>query len=135
MPSIVQVLSEKMEKRIREFDLSYLRLIPGITIMAPGDERELVNMLHTAMELSGPSAIRYPKGPVVGVPYEDALDKPEILPVGRAKVLRQGRDITLVAVGNMVAPALETAELFEKERISCGVINARFIKPLTKDFA
>jgi len=124
------LVGEDGETHQGEFDLSYLNLVPGMVVMAPKDERELVNMLHTALSLPGPCAIRYPRGAAVGVPYEDTLDAPESLPLGKAEVLNTGSDVNLIALGSMVAPAVEAAAALQAQGISCGVVNARFAKPL-----
>ncbi|MEK7390380.1 MAG: 1-deoxy-D-xylulose-5-phosphate synthase [Elusimicrobiota bacterium] len=109
------------------FDYSYLRMIPGMTVMAPGDENELQHMLRTAIELNAPVSIRYPRGNGVGV----AMDaEPRALPVGKGVRLKDGADVTLLAVGNRVHPALEAAQLLEDKGFSAGVVNMRFIKPL-----
>lgn len=109
------------------FDYSYLRLMPNLTVMAPKDENELRSMLKTALTLAGPCAIRYPRGAGEGV----AMDRePVVLPVGKAEVLREGADITLVAAGNCNALALKAAAALAAQGIRPTVINARFIKPL-----
>ncbi len=112
------------------FDLSYLRLIPDLVVMAPKDERELVDMLHTAFVAEGPCAIRYPRGVGPGVSYTQSLDDPRTLEIGKAEVLSRGEDINLIALGSMVTPALEAAKALEGEGVSCGVVNVRFLVPL-----
>ena len=108
------------------FDLSYLRFIPNFTIMAPADENELQHMLNTAFELSGPSAIRYPRGSGVGV----ALDKNlKVLPVGEAEIKKEGNDVFIIAIGNTVYPSIEAANILAGMGISAGVVNVRFLKP------
>jgi len=110
------------------FDLSYLRDLPNMTLMAPKDENELQHMLTTAIALGGPAAVRYPRGNGYGVPLDQTL---VTLPVGRAEVLREGGAGVLLALGTMVYPALEAAGQIEKEHgISLTVVNARFVKPL-----
>ncbi len=110
------------------FDLSYLRLIPNMVIMAPKDESELRDMLYTAVSYkNGPIAIRYPRGSVLGVQLKEGFDNIEI---GKAEKLREGIDIALLAVGSMVDYALKAAKNLETENISCEVVNMRFIKPL-----
>lgn len=110
------------------FDLSYLRLIPHMVIMAPKDESELRDMLYTATEIKGcPVAVRYPRGNALGVTLKPGFDA---IPVGKSEVLRKGQDAALIACGSMVSVSLKAAELLEKENIHCEVINARFIKPL-----
>jgi len=109
------------------FDYSYLRMIPGMTVMAPSDENELQHMLHTAIRFNGPISIRYPRGNGVGV----ALDpEPKELPIGKGLRLKDGTDVTILAIGNRVHPALEAAQILEDKGVSCGVVNMRFVKPL-----
>ncbi len=110
------------------FDLSFLRLIPNLTLMAPKDEPELQAMLVTALSLPGPAAIRYPRGRGPGRPLQDA---PSALEVGQGEQLRQGRDLTILAAGSLVTPALQAAQEMEQETgKGIGLLNARFIKPL-----
>ncbi|MBW2108253.1 MAG: 1-deoxy-D-xylulose-5-phosphate synthase [Deltaproteobacteria bacterium] len=109
------------------FDLSYLRGLPNMVVMAPKDENELRNMLKTALEHSGPIALRYPRGCGLGVP----MDKnPRSLPLGKAEVLCEGADVAVFAIGTTVAPALEAAIRLKKKGISATVVNNRFVKPL-----
>lgn len=113
------------------FDLSYLRMIPNLNIMAPKDSRELSDVLQLALELEECIAIRYPRGPV----HDDILRQlgvTESQPVelGKAEVLSTGADITIVAIGVMVATALEVAAALETRGFDVGVINARWVKPL-----
>ncbi len=126
------IVGEDGETHHGEFDLSYLRPVPGLTVMAPKDERELVNMLHTALRIPGPCAIRYPRGPAQGVPFRDALETPEFLTLGQAETISVGQDANLVAIGSMVHPALQASRMLEAEGVSCGVINARYLSPLDK---
>lgn len=112
------------------FDLSYLRLIPNLIIMAPKDENELQHMLYSALKYPGAVAIRYPRSAGEGVSLD--WDFKEI-PFGKAELIKDGKDIALIAVGNMVYQALKAAEELEKEGISVAVINARFIKPLDEE--
>lgn len=112
------------------FDLSYLRHLPGLTIMAPKDENELQHMLVTALELDGPSAVRYPRGNGLGVPMDQILVP---LPVGKGEMLREGADGAVLAVGTMVQPALEAAAALALEGVELAVVNARFVKPLDRE--
>ncbi len=113
------------------FDLSYLRLIPNFVVMAPKDENELRHMLATALKREdGPSAIRYPRGSGLGV---SLLGEPTALPIGRAEVVAQGDDACLLAVGSLVAPALEAAQWLRRAGLSAGVVNMRFVKPLDEE--
>jgi len=104
------------------FDLSYLRCIPNMTVMAPADENECRQMLHTATTLPGPSAVRYPRGTGPGAMPAAEL---EALPVGRAQVRRRGRQVALLAFGAMVPPAEEAGAALD-----ATVVNMRFVKPL-----
>ncbi len=109
------------------FDYAYLRSIPNMTIMAPKDENELQHMLKTALDFDGPVSVRYPRGSGVGV----ALDTQwQDLPIGKAEVLRTGKNVCFWAIGSMVQTALDAAELLEAQGISAGVVNMRFAKPL-----
>ncbi len=109
------------------FDLTYLRSVPNLMVLAPSDESELVHALHTALAAGGPVAIRYPRGAGrgVGIPSQ-----PEVLPLGRAVVRSEGSDVALFAAGRMVAEAQRAAELLALDGISAGVIDARWVKPL-----
>ena len=109
------------------FDLSYLRHLPGITVMAPKDENELQHMLVTGLSLEGPSAVRYPRGPGLGVPMDQILAP---LPVGKGELLRKGKDGAILAVGTMVQPAMQAAAALALEGVELAVMNARFVKPL-----
>jgi 1-deoxy-D-xylulose-5-phosphate synthase len=109
------------------FDISFLRFIPNMTIMAPKDEEELQHMLYTAVYHDGPAAVRYPRGQGYGVALAESLIKLEI---GKGELLCSGDDVLLVPVGNRVYPALEAAKELQKIGISAAVINPRFIKPL-----
>jgi 1-deoxy-D-xylulose-5-phosphate synthase len=109
------------------FDITFLRSIPNITIMAPKDENELQHMLKTAVDHTGPCAVRYPRGSGVGCEMDTT---PMALPIGQAEVLRRGSDITIVAIGNMVSVAEEAAGALGKLGVQATLINARFIKPL-----
>ncbi|MBU0609140.1 MAG: 1-deoxy-D-xylulose-5-phosphate synthase [Armatimonadetes bacterium] len=112
------------------FDLSYLRSIPGLTVIAPADERELRDMLRTALSLGAPVALRYPRGQGVGADTSGAM---QVLPVGRGRVLREGDALTILSIGTMLAPALEVAELLAAEGLAVGVVDARFAKPLDEE--
>jgi 1-deoxy-D-xylulose-5-phosphate synthase len=110
------------------FDISYLRCLPNLTIMAPRDENELRHMLKTALHhVDGPVAIRYPRGSGVGVATDEPL---HALPIGRGETLRTGPDIAILALGAMVLPAERAADLLAADGIDATVVNARFAKPL-----
>ncbi len=111
------------------FDLSFSRLIPNLTVMAPKDEAELRDMLFTALQLAGPVLLRYPRGRSEGFVLPES---PKKLPIGRAEWLKQGTELVFLAVGTMVQTAVRAAETLEKSGISTGVVNIRFVKPLDK---
>ncbi|MBM9605881.1 1-deoxy-D-xylulose-5-phosphate synthase [Desulfopila inferna] len=112
------------------FDISYLRFIPNMVLMAPKDERELQNMLYTAVQHGGPTAVRYPRGSGFGVELVESLERLEI---GKGELLHEGDDILLLPVGNRVYTALEAVKGLQKVGIQAAVINPRFIKPLDGD--
>jgi len=112
------------------FDLAYLRSIPNMVIMAPKDENEFQHMLKTAVEHSGPVAIRYPRGSGSGVPLDGEFSP---LPIGRGEILMEGNDLAIVAIGTAVQAARAAAERLRKEGIGATVINGRFVKPLDRD--
>ena len=110
------------------FDLTYLRLIPGMVIMAPKDESELRNMLYTAIEYKeGPITLRYPRGSALGVPLKKGFD---LIEIGKSERLRDGEDVALLAVGSMVDYAIQAADILKDQGIACEIINMRFVKPL-----
>ncbi|HEY8655579.1 MAG TPA: 1-deoxy-D-xylulose-5-phosphate synthase [Candidatus Limnocylindria bacterium] len=113
------------------FDIGYLRPLPGMVLMAPKDEAELRDMVWTAVRYAaaghGPIAFRFPRGNGTGVPLDGELRE---LPIGISETLREGDDLTIVAYGTLVGPALEAAEALASEGIQAAVVNARFAKPL-----
>jgi 1-deoxy-D-xylulose-5-phosphate synthase len=109
------------------FDISYLRHIPNLILMAPKDENEFQHMLNTATLLSQPVAIRYPRGRGEGVAMDSIL---MILEMGKAEVLAEGGDLLMLPVGSMVYRACEAARQLREEGIQATVVNPRFIKPL-----
>lgn len=112
------------------FDLSFFRHIPNMVLMAPKDENELQHMLKTALDYPGPAALRYPRGNGVGVPLDGAFRS---LPIGKGEILREGKDILLVAIGTTVQAALQAAERLARQSIEATVLNARFVKPLDEE--
>ena len=112
------------------FDYAYLRSMPEMTIMAPKDENELRHMLKTAVDYDGPVSVRYPRGSGVGVEISEPMHS---LPIGKAEVLREGKDVCLWAIGSMVQSALQVAAKLAEQGISAGVVNMRFAKPLDKE--
>ena len=112
------------------FDIAYLRGIPEITLMAPKDEDELADMMLTAVQLPGPSAIRYPRGVVSGVALKP---EPQAIPVGKAEVLQEGSDVAILGLGPMISLAKELAMRLERDGYSAAVINPRFVKPIDRE--
>ena len=107
------------------FDLTYLRCIPNMLVMAPSDENETYKLLSTGYAYNGPAAVRYPRGKGPGVTIEKNLEAVEI---GKALTRRQGRSIVILAFGSMVTPALECAD-----RINATVVDMRFVKPIDEE--
>jgi len=112
------------------FDLSYLRMVPNMSVMAPRDGAEFVRMLWTAVRSGKVAAIRYPRGSAAGVPVVDGR---EPLAWGRGELLCDGRDLLILGIGSTVLPSLQAAEELRKRGISAAVIDARFVKPLDAD--
>jgi 1-deoxy-D-xylulose-5-phosphate synthase len=113
------------------FDIAYLRCVPNAVVMQPKDEDELVDMLHTSLQLPGPGFIRYPRGAGTGARIKL---QPATLAIGQAEVLREGSNIIIWALGPMVQEALRVADrLSAEEGLSVGVVNARFAKPLDRN--
>jgi len=107
------------------FDFSYMRCIPNLMIMAPANENECRQMLTTGFQYDGPAAVRYPRGQGTGVEIQSELSA---LPIGKAELVKQGKDIAILAFGSMLIPALEAAE-----QLQATVVNMRFVKPLDTD--
>jgi 1-deoxy-D-xylulose-5-phosphate synthase len=112
------------------FDLSFLRSLPNMVLMAPKDENELRRMLVTALDHNGPIALRYPRGTATGVALEEPM-RP--IPIGRAEVLEEGDDVLILAVGRTVQDAREACSLLAGENVAATVVNCRFVKPLDID--
>ena len=112
------------------FDYAYLRSIPNMTIMAPKDENELRHMLKTALSFNGPISVRYPRGSGVGVDITEPMQE---LPIGKAEVLREGKELCFWAIGSMVQSAVQAADTLKEQGIDAGVVNMRFAKPLDKE--
>jgi 1-deoxy-D-xylulose-5-phosphate synthase len=107
------------------FDLSFMRCIPNMVIMAPADENECRQMLYTGFRYPGPAAVRYPRGRGPGVAPTMAMQE---IPLGRSQTVRTGRDVAILAFGSMVATCHSVAE-----RLDATLINMRFVKPLDRD--
>jgi 1-deoxy-D-xylulose-5-phosphate synthase len=112
------------------FDLSFLRHIPNLSVMAPANEAELPAMLRASVAAGRPAAIRYPRGSGTGTGKQESA---EPLEWGRGELLLDGKDLLILAVGASVAPSLRAAEELRKRGISAAVVNARFVKPLDAD--
>jgi 1-deoxy-D-xylulose-5-phosphate synthase len=112
------------------FDFSYLRHIPNLIIMVPKDEDELQHMIKTAIECPSPVAFRYPRGKGEGVQRSPVLQS---LPIGKGEILREGKDILILAIGTTVYPSIRASERLEASGIRTAVINSRFLKPLDGD--
>lgn len=124
------IIGEDGETHQGLFDLSFMRSIPNMTIMAPANEDELQHMLFTALDYrEGPVAIRYPRDKVEGV----ELTEPQLLPWGKGDLLRRGEDLLIVAAGSVVKTAMDAAEKLFWQGIKTAVINARFVKPLDEE--
>jgi 1-deoxy-D-xylulose-5-phosphate synthase len=111
------------------FDIAYLRGVPEMVLMAPKDEDELADMMKTALQLPGPSAIRYPRGAVAGVARKS---EPQVLPLGKAEVISDGTDVAILGLGPMIALAQELGARLESNGFSAAVINPRFVKPIDR---
>jgi 1-deoxy-D-xylulose-5-phosphate synthase len=112
------------------FDIGYLRSIPEMVLMSPKDEDELADMMKTALEIPGPSAIRYPRGIGVGVARKA---EPQVLPIGKAEILQDGSDVAILGLGPMTALARDLAVRLEREGYSAAVVNPRFVKPIDRE--
>lgn len=111
-------------------DLSYLRCVQGMVVMAPKDEQELRDMLYTAVEYKkGPIAIRYPRGNAVGVPMREAF---RTIPIGTGESLRKGRDVAILTIGTVTNAAMTAAEELAQEGIEAEVVHMRFVKPIDR---
>ncbi|MBI3586334.1 MAG: 1-deoxy-D-xylulose-5-phosphate synthase [Ignavibacteriales bacterium] len=109
-------------------DLAYLRCVQGMVVMAPKDEQELRDMLYTAVEYKqGPIALRYPRANALGVPVREGF---KLLEIGKSETVRSGKDVAILAIGNMVPNAVAAAENLAKDGIEAEVVNARFVKPV-----
>jgi 1-deoxy-D-xylulose-5-phosphate synthase len=110
------------------FDLAYLGCLPGIVIMAPSDEAELMHAVATLVSINDrPSAVRYPRGEGTGVALPD---HGEILPIGRGRIIREGKDVAILCLGPRLADCLKAADTLAEKGISVTVADARFAKPL-----
>lgn len=108
------------------FDMAFFSLIPNITIMSPKNFAELEKMLEFAVNLNEPVVIRYPRGCEGKIKF----DKCDDIKLGKAEVIKKGKDLTIVAIGKMVERAVEVSDILKEQNIDCEIINARFVKPL-----
>jgi len=111
------------------FDIAYLTLIPDLIVAAPKDENELQHLLYTAIKSGRPMAVRYPRSAGLGVKLDTVLHE---ITIGEYEILRHGEDVAILAIGAMVAPALEASGELALRGIETTVVNARFAKPLDK---
>ncbi|MGI6328330.1 MAG: 1-deoxy-D-xylulose-5-phosphate synthase [Dethiobacteria bacterium] len=125
------IVGEDGETHNGLFDIAFLRHLPGIVLMAPGNGAELASMLKTALDLKCPAAIRYPRGKVHEPLPQGPV--PAALPLGKGILLKEGGDILILAAGCLVSEALKAHELLQKEGIQSCIINPRFIKPLDRE--
>ena len=124
------VVGEDGETHQGTLDMAFFRLVPNLVIMAPKDFEELEDMLEFAIKLKKPVVIRYPRG------SEDSnikFEKHDKIQEGKAEIIQNGKDVTIIAIGKMVAKAMNMVHELEKENKSVEVINARFLKPLDKE--
>lgn len=112
------------------FDIAFLRCVPNFTIMAPKDENEFRNMLYTATHSSSPMAVRYPRGAGLGVQMDAEF---KMLPIGKSEVIREGKDVAILALGSMVHVAERAANTLAEAGIDAKVVNMRFVKPLDEE--
>ena len=110
--------------------MAFFRLVPNLTIMAPKDFREFEDMLESAVNLKRPVVIRYPRG---GEDTKIKFQKHDKIKLGKAEIIKEGKEISIIAIGKTVARAMEVSNMLEKNKISAEVINARFLKPLDKE--
>ena len=107
------------------FDLSYLRCLPNMVVMAPSDENECRQMLYTGFQIDSPVAVRYPRGTGPGKAIEAKMQR---LPIGKGEIRRQGKKVAILAFGSMLTPCVAAAE-----KLDATVANMRFVKPLDED--
>lgn len=111
------------------FDLTFLSEIPNFIVMAPKNFEELDKMLEFGINLKNPVAIRYPRGGEGNIKF----DKCEDIILGKAEILKEGKDLSIISIGKMVEKAVQVSQILEKDNIDAEIINARFLKPLDKE--
>ena len=109
------------------FDFSYLRSLPNLVVMAPRDENELRRMMRTALQHDGPIAFRYPRGPAAGVPTDTVITP---IPIGQGKILKDGGDVAILAIGASVTEALKAHALLSDQGVQATIVDCRFVKPI-----
>ena len=124
------IVGQDGETHQGEFDMAFFRLVPNLTIMAPKDFKELEDMMEYAVKLKKPVVIRYPRG---GESEKIKFDKHEEIKTGKAEILKEGKDVSIIGIGKTVARAMEVANMLKKDKIDAEVVNARFLKPLDKE--
>jgi 1-deoxy-D-xylulose-5-phosphate synthase len=112
------------------FDFCYLRSLPNMVVMAPGNENDLRRMLLTAINHNGPISLRYPRGAASGMPIEPVIHP---LSIGKGKILQHGDDILILAIGSTVCESIKAHSILSKNGISATVVDCRFVKPLDVD--
>jgi 1-deoxy-D-xylulose-5-phosphate synthase len=113
------------------FDLAYLCCLPNFVVMSPSDEAEMMHMVATAAAHDcGPIAVRYPRGEGVGVAMPE---RGQVLPIGKGRVMREGKDVAILSLGGRLQSALSAAEHLQTRGVSCTVADARFAKPIDED--
>ena len=112
------------------FDLSYLTLIPNLIVSAPKDENELQHLLYTAVKSGRPMAVRYPRGPGLGVKLDTEL---HLITIGKGEIVRRGEGVAILAIGAMVSAAVQAAQELASRGLEATVVNARFAKPLDSE--
>jgi len=112
------------------YDFAFFRVLPNVIVMAPKDENELQHMLRAAVAYPGPAAVRFPRGPGLGVPLDPEI---KAVPIGEAELLCDGDDAVVIAIGTMAHEAVEAASELAARGISTAVLNARFVKPLDRE--
>ena len=111
------------------FDISYLSSIPNLLLMAPKNRYEMEDMMHFAMEYDGPAAMRYPRGEA----SEVISDCRPPIEIGRSEKIRDGKEVVLLSVGNMMDEAVKALELLKEQGISAGLVNVRFLRPIDEE--
>ena len=112
------------------YDIAYMRMIPGMRVLTPSDEAELVDALHTALALGGPVAVRYPRGAAQGAPVPE---EPHVLEPGVSRLIREGDDVAILAFGPMAVSACGAADILEETGVHARVVDMRWAKPLDQD--